>query len=292
MKKLLFFIILISILGVSCTSSHSNKKGKVVFVSILPLKYFTNKIAGNLYQTEVMVPPGVGPETYSPTPKQMRALGQSNAFFAIGYLGFEADLLEKLPSLNPKLKLFNVSRDISLIQENEEKHEDHVHLKGVDPHIWSSPKEAMIIAKNIYDGLAEVDPGNKEQYFNNLQKLQSEIQQVDSTVTQLLTAAPSRKFVIFHPALGYLARDYNLDQFAIEFEGKVPSPKHMQELLEVAKKEKISTVFIQKEFDKRNAEIVAQELGAKVIQIDPLDYNWPQQMIAIASALAGKTDGH
>ena len=139
MRNLAIIAALFSILGVSC---HSPKKEneKVVFVSILPQKYFADKIAGDIYKVEVMVPPGVGPETYSPTPKQMKKLGESDAYFAVGYLGFEEDLMSKLPSLNPTIKIFNVSEGISLIEEKEEKHEDHAHLKGVDPHTWSSPK--------------------------------------------------------------------------------------------------------------------------------------------------------
>lgn len=285
MRNLAIIAALISVLGVSCHSPKREKE-KVVFVSILPQKYFAEKIAGDLYKVEVMVPPGVGPETYSPTPKQMQKLGESDAYFAIGYLGFEEDLLNKLPSLNPGIKIYNVSEGIDLIKEKEEAHEDHAHLKGVDPHTWSSPKGALIIAKNISDGMVQIDPKNREHYLQNLQKLTAEINQVDSVVTKVLSPVRGKKFIIFHPALGYLARDYGLEQYSIEFEGKNPSPKHMQELIGEARKGEISAVMIQKEFEKRNAEIVAREIGGKLVQIDPLDYNWPQQMILIANSLA------
>jgi zinc transport system substrate-binding protein len=277
---------------ISCNTTHRSSKEKIVFVSILPEKYFADKIAGGLYKVEVMVPPGVGPETYSPTPKQMKKLGVSDAYFAIGYLGFESDLMPKLSSLNPEMKLFNISKGINLIEEKEEKHEDHVHLHGVDPHVWSSPKEAQTIAKNICDGMIQIDPKNKENYLKNLQDLAAEINKVDSTVTAILAPVRGEKFVIFHPALGYFARDYGLEQYSIEFEGKIPSPKHMQELIDEARKGKITSVLIQKEFEKRNAEIVAQELGARLIQIDPLDYNWPKQMISIASSMASSPQSH
>ncbi len=290
MKNLVIISVLIGIFAVSCHSTKKNNE-KVVFVSILPLKYFTDKIVGDIYKVEVMVPPGVGPETYSPTPKQMKKLGEAYAYFAIGYLGFEGDLLSKLPSLNPGIKIYNVSEGINLIEEKEEKHEDHVHLKGVDPHTWSSPKGALIIAKNIYEGMAQVDPKNREHYLQNLQKLTEEINKVDSTITKVLSPVRGKKFIVFHPALGYLARDYGMEQYSIEFEGKTPSPKHMQELIDEARNGKISAVLIQKEFEKRNAEIVAQEIGGTLIQIDPLDYNWPQQMISIATSLAAAPQG-
>jgi len=292
MKNLIILCFLVSFCCVSCNTTPGKPKEKVVFVTILPQKYFADKIAGDLYKVEVMVPPGVGPETYSPSPKQMKALGESDAYFAVGYLGFEPDLLGKLPSLNPNIKVYKVSRGIDLIEQKEEKHGDHVHLQGVDPHIWSSPKEAVIIARNIFEGMAEIDPKNKDRYSKNLQNLLAEINSVDSTVTKILAPVKGEKFIVFHPALGYLARDYGLEQFSIEFEGKTPSPKHMQELINEARIGKIKTVLIQKEFEKRNAEIVAKEIGGNLVQIDPLDYDWPRQMVSIAASLAAAPQPH
>lgn len=288
MKRYLLPFILITVLQISCSDATKKPKEKVVFASILPLKYFVDKIVGDIYKVEVTVPPGVGPETYSPTPKQMKMLSEADAYFAIGYLAFEIDLLTKFSSLNPNLKVFQISKGIKLIEQKEEQHADHIHLQGVDPHIWSSPKEAKVISQNIYEGMVTIDPGNRESYSKNLQLLLAEIDKVDSSVANILFKAKTKKFIIFHPALGYFARDYGLEQLSIEFEGKVPSPKHMQELIGNARFGSVRLVFIQKEFDKRNAEIVAQEIGCKAVQIDPLDYNWPEQMISIASKLANQ----
>jgi zinc transport system substrate-binding protein len=150
MKRFILPFLLISILISSCNTTTPKKPNeKVVFTSILPLKYFADKIVGDHYNVEVMVPPGVGPETYSPSPKQMKMLSKADAFYAIGYLSFETDLLQKISSINPNLKVFLVSKGIDLIKDAEEAHTNHVHLQGIDPHIWSSPKEAKVIARNI-----------------------------------------------------------------------------------------------------------------------------------------------
>jgi zinc transport system substrate-binding protein len=268
-----------------CFSAAKRPKDNIVFVSILPLKYFADKIVGDLYRVEVTVPPGAGPETYSPTPKQMMQLGEASAYFSIGYLSFEQTLIENFKSTNPDLQVFATSKRIDLIKD-ETRHGDHEHLQGVDPHIWSSPKTARLIAQNIFDGMIIIDPSNSDTYKKNLSSLLLEIEKVDSTVTSLISNATSKKFIIFHPALGYFARDYGFKQLSIEFEGKVPSPKHLQTVIETAKSENIKFVLIQKEFDKENAEIIAKETGSKIIQIDPLDYNWPQQMISIAEKLS------
>ena len=284
MKRVLLQL-LVGILLTGCFSGAPKSKDKVIFVSILPLKYFADKIVGDAYKVEVTVPPGAGPETYSPTPKQMMLLSASQAYFSIGYLGFEQVWLGNYKESNPDLQVFVTSKRIDLIKD--EHHEgDHDHLQGVDPHIWSSPLTARLIAENIYNGMLQIDPGNGDTYRKNYNALLAEIARVDSTVTNILVNAPSRKFIIFHPALGYFARDYGLEQLSIEFEGKVPSPKHLQEIIDAAKSGNVKIVLIQKEFDKRNAEIIAKETGCKMVQIDPLSYNWPEQMIDIAGKLA------
>jgi zinc transport system substrate-binding protein len=275
----------IAVLLSGCYSKVHKTPDKIVFVSILPLKYFVDKIVGDRCKVEVTVPPGAGPETYSPTPKQMSMLADAIAYFSIGYLGFEQTLLDNFKSVNPKLQFFATSKAIDLIK-NEGEHEGHQHLLGVDPHIWSSPKCARIIAQNIFDGMVQVDPVNTDYYRKNLNMLLSEIEKVDSTVTQSISRASIKKFIIFHPALGYFARDYGLEQLSIEFEGKVPSPRHLQSVIESAKTEKIKCILIQKEFDKENAEIIARETGSIIIVIDPLDYNWPEQMVSIANKIS------
>src|SRR5665648_32142 len=285
MRKFILLSLLIGVILSGCFSGAPNPKEKILFVSILPLKYFADKIVGDAYKVEVTVPPGAGPETYSPTPKQMMMLGEASAYFSIGYLGFEQSLLENFKSTNPDLQFFATSKRIDLIKE-ETLHGDHEHMQGVYPHIWSSPKTARLIALNIYDGMIKIDPANSDTYDKNLDKLLTEISKVDSTVTSLLAKAISKKFIIFHPSLGYFARDYGFEQLSIEFEGKVPSPKHLQTVIETAKSENIKFIMIQKEFDQENAEIIAKETGSKIIQIDPLDYNWPEQMISIADKLS------
>ena len=149
-----FFIYLfIGILLSGCSSQPPKSQNKILFVSILPLKYFADKIAGEGWKVEVTVPPGVGPETYSPTPKQIMRLGEAQAYFSIGYLGFEQAWLENFRSSNPQLQVFATSKRIDLIKEEHhdgDHQSDHVHLQGVDPHIWSSPKTVRLIAQNIF----------------------------------------------------------------------------------------------------------------------------------------------
>lgn len=286
MKTTIIFLSLI--LGmISCQTAPKKPSGKIVFASILPLQYFTDQITGSLYHSEVMVPPGVGPETYSPTPRQMSEMARAGAFFANGYLGFEEAYMDKFQSINPGLVFINTSKGVEMIHSEGHSHGNEVHEKGVDPHTWSSPEGAKIIAGNILDGMIRIDPSNKAQFQANYDRLIAKIDSVDRAVRSILSAIPSRKFMVFHPALGYFAREYQLEQLSIEFEGKVPTPKHVQNIVQEAREHKIAYIMIQKEFDVENAEIIANETGSKVVQIDPLAYDWPNEMISLANKMAG-----
>lgn len=284
-KTLLLFVVVLFTLS-SCHWQKNSSEQKIVFVSILPLKYFTDQITGHQYLVEVMVPPGVGPETYSPTPRQMTGMSKALAYFAAGHLGFEEAWLGNFKSVNPGMEVVNTSEGVELITGLDEKHGDHNHAKGVDPHTWSSPKAAKTLAVNIFNGLAKKDPQNRSFFQVNLNTLLNKIDSVDRIVSGILNDIPNRKFMVFHPALGYFARDYQLTQLSIEFEGKAPTPKHMQNIIETALSENIHCILIQKEFDKENAVVVSKETNSTIIEIDPLCYDWPEQMISIAKKLA------
>ena len=291
MKKILILLTVVSFLFGSCSNrSHKSSSGaqadsSAVFVSILPLKYFAKKIIGDRFPVEVMVPPGASPETYSPTPRQMQKLSQAAAYFAVGHLGFETAWLQRLREANQNMEVFFTDTGIDLIKGDTLEHGDHAHKEGIDPHIWTSPKQAKQIAINIFEGMVAIDPGNREYYYQNLQKLFDEIARVDHEVTMKLALIKGKRFLIFHPSLGYLARDYGLIQESIEFEGKSPSPKHMQEIVEEARQQHIKLILIQKQFDKADAETIAKEIHADVVQIDPLDEDWPKETLSIAAKL-------
>lgn len=292
MRKIyLSFFLLLGLLG-GC--KPGGNEGKILSVTIEPQRFFLEKIAGNTYKINTIVPPGTSPETYEPTPAIMIDLGKSKLYFKVGSLGFENAWSQNLAQNNPDVKIVDCSRGIELIQGSHDhaSHDEseHNHVSGTDPHVWSSPKTAKLFAENMYRALVFSDPENVQTYKTNFDNLEKEIAQTDSIVTALLSNIPSRSFIIYHPALSYFARDYGLEQHSIEFEGKKPSPAQMKELIDLARKENIRVVFVQKGFDAKNADVVAAELGAKLYEINPLAYEWKDEMIRIARILAGKTD--
>jgi zinc transport system substrate-binding protein len=233
-----------------------------------------------------MVPAGTSPETYDPAPVQMAQLARSKAYFCIGHIGFEEVWIDKLKQNHPQLFFFDNSQGIPLITAEHSHSAGHFHAEGIDPHIWSSPKAAGMIAQNMYEAFVEIDPENKNRYAGNLQRLLEEINRMDEKITELLQYSSQKAFIIYHPALTYFAHDYGLTQYCIETDGKEPSPEQLKILIETAKEQGIKTVFIQQEFDRKNAELVAKETGCRLVLINPLAYDWEAEMLHIAQALS------
>lgn len=272
----------------------------VITVTLEPQRYFTEAIAGDKFKVVSMVPKGSSPETYDPIPQQLVELGRSEAYFRIGFIGFEQTWMDKLMNNTPHIQVFDTSKGIDLILnsepepekgtagENAHSHDSHQgHIHAVEPHIWNSTTNALIIARNIYQALCTLDKENEPYYLARYDSLCQHIQHTDSLIRQeLAQPGTDRAFMIYHPALSYFARDYGLTQIAIEEGGKEPSPAHLKNLIDLGKEEGVHVIFVQPEFDHRNAEIIAQETNTEIVPINPLSYDWDKEMMAVAQALS------
>jgi len=282
MKKLIYILTLFICCACGNTTRQSEKP--VLTVTLEPLRYFTEAIAGEHFEVVSMVPKGSSPESYDPTPQQLVNLGRSRAYLRIGYIGFEQAWMRKLEANCPDMKVYDTSQGVDLIRGEGHWHGDHFHEGGVEPHIWNSTQNALIMADNIYQALCELDSTHQEDYQKRLDVLKQTIRQTDENVRTLLKNADST-FLIYHPALSYFARDYGLCQLSIEEGGKEPSPAQLKALIETCRNENVHTIFVQQEFDQRNAQLIAHELGINIVSINPLSYDWVKEMIQIAEAL-------
>lgn len=170
--------------------------------------------------------------------------------------------------------------------EAQSDQDDHGHHHGgIDPHTWLSPKNVKIIARNIHNALAAAYPEHREVFATNLDEFLGELDSLDSSIAQELQGLSSRAFFTYHPSLSYFARDYNLAQHPLELGGKTPSAAHMKKMIDTGREEQIGVVFLQMQFDQKNAEVLAKEIGAEIVQINPLDPEWYDQMLYISGKL-------
>jgi zinc transport system substrate-binding protein len=286
--KLTISVALLGLIVLYGCNPPKTDKTKTLSVTIEPQKYFLEIIVGTHFKVECIIPSGANPESADFTPSQMMNLGKSVAYFKIGYRGIENTLIDKVTESDSNIKVIDCSEGIKLLgnpHEHSHNKDNHGHAGG-DPHIWSSVASAKIISENMYKGLLAIDKANEADYTANYKKLTAEINKTDSIIKSYLAKAPSKAFIIYHPALSYFAGEYGLTQYSIEHEGKNPSPSQLKELIDRAIAENVSVVFIQQEFDAKNAETIAEAIGGKTVPINLLAYNWSDEMIKIAKALA------
>lgn len=273
-----------------CLSSLLFAKVNVI-VSIVPQKAFVEAIGGEFVDVQVMVLPGNSPHNYEPKPTQMVALSKAQLYMSIG-VEFENVWLEKFAYQNKKMRIVDSSNGIKKLALKEDGHHganaksEHQH-SGLDPHVWVSPENVKVIAKNIFEALSAQDSEHKAYYNANYVKFLTTIDRLDNRIKEHLKGVKKEsKFMVFHPSWGYFAHQYDLEQVAIEVEGKEPKSKELAHILEEAKEENVRAIFVQPEFSDKSAKQIAQTLGIQVIKVSPLAKEWEETLLQLASAIA------
>lgn len=292
MKKLVIFLLFVLLLSAAPTALARPLK---TFVSIVPQKYFLEKIGGDLVEVAVMVQPGASPVTYEPKPRQMVALAKTDIYFAIG-VPFEAAWLKKIAATNSKMRVVHTEAGIQKVamithHHHEEKSEPHQEKTGhsqdrhftEDPHIWLSPPLVMQQARNILNGLVAFDKAHRPIYEANYRNFIVEIVDLDLELKSALEIDRGHlEFMVFHPSWGYFARAYGLKQIPIEMEGKEPKPAELQYLIEYGRKQGIKAIFVQPQFSRQAAQTIVQSLGGQIILVDPLAPDWKKNLQEVA----------
>ncbi len=275
-------------------------------VSLLPQSFFVERIGGSRVQVLTMVQPGANPHTYEPKPGQMTGLLKAKIYFAAG-VPFERSWLGRFKSASPEMIVFNTDAGIEkgkieALSHPENRVEErgqasaerffggekgrmgHGHEEGEDPHTWLSPPLAKIHGKNILNALVTVDPDFKGLYEANYRKLEQEVDAVHDRLKALFSGLDGKAaFMVFHPAWGHFAQTYGLRQISVELEGKEVKPADLQRLIRWAREREVRVIFAQKQFSPRMAEKIAQAIGGRVVQVDPLAPDWSENLLSVAA---------
>ena len=306
MKKITMALITLLLVGVvlvagcvdeqrsSDTASDSDDSPIIVGVSIVPQQEFVEMVGGDNVEVVVMVPPGASPHSYEPTPSQLTALSNAKLYAMVGSgITVEDTLMDKITDLNSDMAIVDCSEGITLIEMVVHEHEDeevadegeeHEDESGLDPHIWTSPDNVEIMVENIYQGLIEVDPDNQATYLANKNAYLADLNELDEQIQTTLEGKEGSSFMVYHPAWGYFANHYGLNQVAVEIEGKEPSAQDMQAIIDEANEEGIKVIFVQSGFSTVSAETIADEIGGEVVEIDPLAKDYIDNLAKVAEA--------
>lgn len=319
MKKTLCFLILATLATVATALAAPS-----AFVTIAPQKYFVDRISGGLIPASIMILPGANPHAYEPKPKQMTELATASIYFTIGDT-FDTVWMDRIKGTNPGITVVRTEDGVEKIpmegghhhehdgehhpqgqaeyheHDGEKHHEGHAaHQEhdaehhgghdhdGLDPHIWLDPALVRIQARNIRDGLCAIDPQHADQYRTNAEAFLRELDALDAEIRAILAPIPKerRTFLVFHPSWGYFARAYDLRQASIEVEGKEASPRELAGIIELGRKTGTKVIFVQPQFSEKSAAVIAKQIGARVVRLDPLAPDWADNLRQAAKAMA------
>jgi len=276
----LLFTTTISILS-GCTiqqkSTSDDSSLPNIAVSIVPEASFVQAIAKDKVNIITMIPPGSNPENYEPTQKEIQAFSTADLFFSIG---FPTEKNNLLPNLGDKTKVIYLDKEVNAVYPDLKQGD----LR--DPHIWLSPKRVMIMIDSIVTNLSKLDPNNQAFYKDNGERYKKKLTDLDQKLKNTLVPLTNRKFIVFHPAFGYLADDYGLQMYALEKEGKESTPEHLRKMIDLAKENQIKVIFYQAEMDSSQAKAFAEELGGETIQLEPLSPDYLENLALMIHTIA------
>lgn len=250
-----------------------------VFVSVPPQAYIAETIGGNHVNVHVLVKSGQDPHTFEPTPQQIVSLSKTQLFLKVG-IPFESQFLSKISSNNKKLKIIDTTLGI-----NKNILHNHTNHPEEDPHIWLSPPLIKIQAENILKAYIDASPEYTKNFQKNYTQFTKEIDAAHEKIQKTLQPFKGQSFYVFHPAFSYFANTYGLNQRSIEFEGKIPTPKYLLQIIKQAKSENINIIFVQPQYDKNSAKTIAQAINGVIVEMDPLAKNILENLANMADKI-------
>lgn len=267
-KIVILVLLLLVPLLCGCISQNELPSGKInVATTIAPLGDFITAVGGDKVEVTVLVPPGAEPHTYEPTPSQMKDVAKADLYIMNG--GGLEFWMDKVLQVNKEMLIVDSSRGVKLVNESGGE---------TDPHIWISLRNAAIQVNNICTGLIQADPANGDYYLKNRDDYLKTLKALDGEFNQTFAAKKGRIFIAYHPAWTYFARDYNLDQVPILENEKEPGPKYLGSIIDLARRNNITVIFVEPQYNPKSAEVIAQEIKAKVVALDPLGPNYLENM--------------
>ena len=278
MKKLSMLLVALAMFIVGCGGEKQSVSDKLqVAASFYPMAEFARNVAGDQAEVFVLVPDGAEAHDWEPSPSDLSRLGKAQVFVYNGVV--EPWAKQALTALSER-KILAVQTGLGLYERAGETHEEehHHHDHGCahgkqDPHVWISPKKAIKQVERITAVLCEADAKNAKYYQDNSAKYVEQLKALDIQLTNLAKNAPRKVFVTAHAAFGHLADDYGLKQLAVNglSPHAEPTPADLQRLIKVVQEENVRYVFFETLTDPKLAKLVADETGAEISVLDPLE---------------------
>lgn len=282
-KKIVLFCLLLASCGKGPTMAANRKP--LLLVSIAPYRFLAEQIAGPGFDVQTVVPMAANPHSFEPTSSQVTEMGRGLVWFRIGE-PFEGKILPILLRHNPKLTVRDLRDGIELIEESHALGCKHCCMDHLDRHIWLSPKLAGVQASMIERSLSEQFPEHRELFQKNLTRLLGDLTALDGEILEILKPVEKRLILVSHPAFGYFCKEYDFEQLSVEYEGKDPRPKHLEEILKLAVSQSMEVALALPQYNNKGAQLIAEKLHVPVHLIDPYSADYFETMRKLAHLIA------
>ncbi len=245
-----------------CGAGTASTAGVPVAASLYPLAEFARRIGGDRVTVRALVPPGVAPHDYEPTPKDLTILLRVKLFIYSG-AGFEPLAAKLLAQVPEGTVTVDATEGLPLLAARG----------GLDPHVWLDPVLAQHQAARILEGLIRADPDGRVTYEANAAGLRTELDALHREFARVLSRCARREFITSHAAFGYLARRYGLQMIPISGPSSEaePSARRLAAVVRRARQHAIRVIYVDPLASARAAETVAREAGAAVAALHTLE---------------------
>ena len=277
-RKFFIFLLLLA----SCGKAPSGKK-PLILVSIAPYQFFAERIAGENYSVQAVVPPGANPHVYEPAARQLSEMGRGAVWFRIGE-AFEAKILPVLKQQNPRLQDVDLRSSVDLLPAPHQGC-SHCAGHGEDRHIWLSPRAALLQIDQMTAALSAIFPEDASLFAKNAQVLAQECLELDAEIGDLLLQVKNRSFLVSHPAFAYFCKEYGLTQLSVEQDGKEPSPRQIEDVVRRTASSKTKLAIALPQHSNKGLEILAQKLHLSVHTINPYSAEYFETLRMLAHTI-------
>ncbi len=261
------------------TDNMGNNDKIGVVVSLGPQVEFVKAVGGDKVDVTLMVPSNADPHTYEPLANQLSRVSNAKMYAELGTpIEFEVNYMDKIRAINPNMLVLNTSKGIKLIPNSAENEST-----TMDPHDYVDPKNAKIMVNNIYQGLVQIDPADKDYYQKNRDNYLQQLDDLDKNTTKLLKGKQGTYILIYHPAFVYYAKDYNLTQVGAMINDEEPSPQRIAMMVNIAKQNNITVIYTEPQYDPKFMQSIASQIGAQVLNVNDLDEHYIKNMADIAT---------
>jgi zinc transport system substrate-binding protein len=259
--------------GVGNYSEIEDNEDKIkVYTSIYPMFDFAAKIGGDKIELKNLVPAGVEPHDWEPSPRDIAGIESADLFIYNG-AGMETWVEKILKTLsNSKLVTVETSREIELLESKDSNDEEHNH-HGYDPHVWLNPLFAKKQMEAIKDAFVKADSANRDFYEKNFEINSQKLIELDRDYREAVKAFKRKDVVVTHEAFGYMCDAYGLNQLAIEGidAHSEPTPARMTEIARYIRDKDVKIIFFEKLSSPKVAQTVADSVGVRVLALNALE---------------------